>query len=91
MLCNLPSGATVSDVLFLFDTGADIPLLPRIAVEQLGMPLLAGQRCELMSFDRNKRFASVVILHLLFMQRAFRGRSLLICEGFVAAQSAPSS
>jgi hypothetical protein len=60
-------------VLFLLDTEADIILLPRIAVEQLGVPLLVGQRYELMGFDGNERFASVVILHLLFMPRAFRG------------------
>jgi hypothetical protein len=29
------------------DTGADVTLLPRIAVEQLGVPLLAGQQYEL--------------------------------------------
>ena len=51
MLRNSHSGATVSDVLLLLDTGADITLLPRTAVEQLGVPLLAGQRYELMGFD----------------------------------------
>ena len=45
------SGATVSDVLLLLDTGADITLLPRTAFEQLGVPLLAGQQYELMGFD----------------------------------------
>jgi hypothetical protein len=46
MLRNPRSGATVSDVLVLLDAGADITLLPRIAVEQLGVPLLAGQSYE---------------------------------------------
>ena len=40
-LRNPQSGATVSDVLLLVDTGADITLLPRMAVERLGVPLLA--------------------------------------------------
>jgi predicted aspartyl protease len=80
MLRNPHSGATVSDVLLLVDTGADITLLPRTAVEQLGVPLLGGQRYELMGFDGNKSFASVVMLDLLFLQRAFRGRYLLIEE-----------
>ena len=79
-LRNPHSGATVSDVLVLLDTGADITLLPRTAVEQLGVPLLAGQRYELMGFDGSKSFAPVVILDLLFLKRAFRGRYLVIEE-----------
>ncbi len=33
------SGATISDVSLLLDTGADVTLLPRTAVERLGVPL----------------------------------------------------
>ena len=79
-LRNLHSGATVSDVLLLMDTGADITLLPRTAVEQLGVSLLAGQQYELMGFDGSKSFAPVVMLDLLFLRRAFRGRYLLTEE-----------
>jgi predicted aspartyl protease len=75
---NPHSGATVPDVLLLVDTGADITLLPRTAVEPLGVPLLAGQQYELMGFDGSKSFAPVVMLDVLFLQRAFRGRYLLI-------------
>ena len=78
MLRKPHSGATVSDVLLLVDTGADLTLLPRTVVEQLGVPLLAGQQYELMGFDGSKSFAPVVILDLLFLKRAFRGRYLLI-------------
>ena len=80
ILRNPHSGATVSNVLLLLDTGADITLLPRTAVEQLGVPLLAGQRYELMGFDGSKSFAPVVILDLLFLKRAFRGRYLVLEE-----------
>ena len=38
------NGATVSDVPLLLDTGADVTLLPRTAVERLGVPLLADQQ-----------------------------------------------
>jgi predicted aspartyl protease len=79
-LRNPHSRATVSDVLLLVDTGADITLLPRTAVEPLGVPLLAGQQYELMGFDGSKSFAPVVMLDVLFLQRAFRGRYLLIEE-----------
>ena len=72
------NGATVSDVPLLLDTGADVTLLPRTVVERLGVSLLADQQYELMGFDGSTSFASVVILDLLFLRRAFRGRYLLI-------------
>ena len=77
-LRNPHSEATGPDVLLLVDTGADITLLPRTAVESLGVPLLAGQQYELIGFDGSKSFAPVVMLDVLFLQRAFRGRYLLI-------------
>jgi hypothetical protein len=77
-LRNPQSGAAVSDMLLLLDTGSDITLLPRTAVEPLGVPLLAGQQYELMGFDGSKSFAPVVMLDVLFLRRAFRGRYLLI-------------
>ena len=79
-LRNPQSEATVRDVLLLMDTGADITLLPRTAVERLGVPLLADQQYELMGFDGSRSVAPVVILDLVFLLRAFRGRYLLIDE-----------
>lgn len=79
-LRNPHNGATVSDVLLLLDTGADVTLLPRMAVERLGVPLLANQRYELMGFDGSRSFAPVVMLDTIFLQLAFRGRYLLIEE-----------
>ena len=77
-LRNPHSGATVADVLLLWDSGADVTLLPRTAVERLGVSPLANQQYELMGFDGSKSFAPVVMLDLLFLRRAFRGRYLLI-------------
>ena len=79
-LRNPHSGATVSDVPLLVDTGADVIMLPRQAVERLGVPLLADQRYELIGFDGSKSFAPVVMLDMLFLRRAFRGRYLLLEE-----------
>lgn len=78
VLRNPESGTNVPGVLLLVDTGADVTLLPRRAVEQLGVSPLADQRYELMAFDGSKSFASVVILELLFLKRAFRGRYLVV-------------
>ncbi len=74
------SGATVSNVQLLLDTGADVTILPRMVVERLGVPLLANERYELMGFDGSKSFARVVMLDMLFLRRAFRGRYLLAEE-----------
>jgi hypothetical protein len=78
VLRNPDGGATVGGVPLLVDAGADVTLLPRRAVERLGVLPLAGQRCELMGFGGTKNFASVVILELVLLKRAFRGRYLLV-------------
>ncbi len=72
------SGTTVADVLLLLDTGADITLLPRAAVERLGVKPQAGLQYELIGFDGNRSTADVVELDMIFLQKVFRGRYLLI-------------
>jgi hypothetical protein len=44
VLRNPHSGGTVSDVPLLLDTGADVTLLPRTAVERLGILLLVWSK-----------------------------------------------
>lgn len=78
MLRNPNSGTTVSEVPLLLDTGADVTLLPRAAVERLGAAMLTNQHYELMGFDGSRSFAPVVMIDLIFLNRAFRGRYLLI-------------
>jgi hypothetical protein len=46
-----PGSSEMNLVVPSVDTGADIPLLPRTAIEQLGAPLLADQQYELTGFD----------------------------------------
>jgi len=72
------SGATVSDVPMLLDTGADVTLLPQAFVEQLGISGDANEGYELKGFDGNVSVARVVEVDLLFLRRAFKGRFLLI-------------
>ena len=43
-----------------------------------GVPPLADQQYELRGFDGSTSFAPVVMLDMLFLRRAFRGRYLLI-------------
>ena len=79
-LRNPSSGVTISDVVLLVDSGADVTLLPRQAVEGLGIPLVTGQGYELMGFGGRKSFAPAVILDMIFLKRIFRGQYLLIEE-----------
>jgi hypothetical protein len=75
---NPLSGATVSDVPMLLDTGADVTLLPQAFIEQLGISVDSNEGYELMGFDGNVSVARVVEVDVLFLRRAFKGRFLLI-------------
>lgn len=75
---NPLSGATISDVPMLLDTGADVTLLPQAFVERLGISVDANEGYELRGFDGNVSVARVVAVDLLFLRRAFKGRFLLI-------------
>ena len=79
-VCDPHSGAIDLNVALLLDTGTDITLLPRSAIEQLGIPLLADQQHELMGFDGGKSFVPAVMLEMVFLKRTFRGKFRLIEE-----------
>jgi hypothetical protein len=81
VMLRSPDGAgTVPDVLLLLDTGADVTLLPRAAVERLGIPVQVDQSYELMGFDGARSVAPFSDLDMIFLRRAYRGRYLLIDE-----------
>jgi hypothetical protein len=76
-----PEGSfSTPDVPLLLDTGADVTLLPRAAVERINVSPQADEQYELVSFDGTKSFASGVVLDLIFLHRTFRGQYLLIEE-----------
>ncbi len=75
---NPVSGATISDVPMLLDTGADVTLLPKAFIQQLGISVDSNEGYELTGFDGNVSIARVVEADLLFLRRAFKGRFLLI-------------
>lgn len=72
------SGNSITDVFLLIDTGADITLLPRVVVERLGIKPQAGLSYEVIGFDGTKSTAQAVDLDVIFLQKAFRGKYLLI-------------
>ncbi len=69
---------TLSDVLMLIDSGADVTLIPATFANQIGVVADADMIYELMGFDGNRTLASVVRLEMLFLNKTFRGRFLLI-------------
>src|SRR5712692_1234462 len=74
------NGATLSGVPMLLDSGADVTLVQRSSVDQLGAILDPITRYEVYAFDGTVTFAQVVELDLVFLNRSFRGRFLLTDE-----------
>lgn len=73
-----PNGKTISDIPLLIDTGADITLLPRTAVERLGALEASPEQVELIGFDGSRSFASSAIAEVIFLNRSFQGRYLVL-------------
>jgi hypothetical protein len=79
-LRNPSTGVVVADVALLVDSGADVTLLPRQAVEELGISLATGRAYEIAGFDGNTSFVPAVNLEALFPKRLFKGQYLVIDE-----------
>jgi hypothetical protein len=77
-LRNLDATVISTEIPLLVDSGADATLLPRSAVERLGVQPLADTHYELIGFDGNRSLASAVIVDVIFLDRIYRGRYLLI-------------
>lgn len=77
-LRNPDTGSILPDVPMLLDSGADVTLLPKAAVDVLGVAIVPGKHYELMGFDGSRSFAPVVQLELVFCRRTFRGQFLLV-------------
>ena len=72
------TGATLSNVPMLIDTGADVTLLPVSYVEQLGMKPVLDVSYEIQGFDGEPKLAQMVELDLVFLGKKFSGQFLLM-------------
>ena len=72
------TGVSLSDVPLLMDSGADVTILPREAVEKLGIVPVANKVYELQGFDGSLQMAEMVQLELVFLHKRFKGQFLLI-------------
>jgi hypothetical protein len=69
---------TISNVLALIDTGADVTLLPRWAIEQLGPTPEADGSVQLAWFDGSTRSAETVEVETAFHGGRFQGRYAVV-------------
>lgn len=72
------TGVSLSDVPMLIDTGADVSLLPREYVTQLGIEPANNEAYEIQGFDGESKLANMVELEVVFLGRKFTGQFLLI-------------
>ena len=63
--------ATAPGVVLLIDSGADVTLLPRMAVERIGVQQIEGLHYEMLAFDGTKSAAPVADLDMLFLNRTY--------------------
>jgi hypothetical protein len=77
-LRNPQTAISVSDVPMHLDSGADATLIPSNFVNQLELNIDSDAVYELRGFDGTLSLASVVRLEILFLNRTFRGRFLII-------------
>lgn len=73
-LRNQATGASLSDVPMLIDTGADVTLLPREYVEQLGIEA-NNEAYEVQGFDGEPKLVDVVKLEMIFLGEIFQVNS----------------
>ena len=74
---NPNTGSTLSGVSMLLDTGADISVLPRSAVDALELPT-ADNTYDLMAYDNTVRECPAVRAEIVFLRKRFKGQFLVI-------------
>jgi hypothetical protein len=77
-LRNPATGAVVSNIPMLIDTGSDTTLLPSDAVEKLGVKVYEDAGFEVQVFDGDTKFLRIVKLEVLVLDKTFKGDYLLI-------------
>lgn len=77
-LRSLEGQEEITQIPMLLDTGADISLVPTQAAHRLNLLETQDEAFKLQGFDGSESIASPVRLELLFSDRSFRGRFLLI-------------
>ncbi len=77
-LHNPDKGSNLTGIMMLLDTGADVTLIPRIAVERLGVSLEANAGFAVQGFDSNESLPPIATLQVIFLRKAFLGHYMVI-------------
>jgi predicted aspartyl protease len=76
LLRNPETGAEISPVRMLIDTGADVTLVPHAAAAQIGCRLITAHN--LSGFDGASGAYDEVSLEMVFLEKSFAGQFLMI-------------
>lgn len=77
-LRNPATGASLTNVPMLIDTGADATLIPQESVEQLEIEVEEDSLFEVQGFDGEIKWIKMAELELVFLKKKFTGQFLLI-------------
>jgi hypothetical protein len=73
VICTRDRIKTIPDVSMLIDSGADLTLIPRKCVDELGLRDEPIEGCVLEGFDGSMAVARAVNVELHFLQYVFKG------------------
>jgi hypothetical protein len=68
-LRNPHNSVATTECVLLLDTGADVTLLPKNAIDRMGVKPEAGSQYQLTGFDGSTSFALVAIADMIFLNR----------------------
>ncbi len=72
----------IATASMLLDTGADVTLVPATIAAQLNLAVAAETQYELIGFTGARTMATAVQLEMIFLNKIFRGRFLLINQAW---------
>lgn len=72
----------IATASMLLDTGADVTLVPAAIAAQLNLVAAAETQYELIGFAGARTMATAVQLEMIFLNKIFRGRFLLINQAW---------
>ena len=78
ILRNPQNAEQLASASMLLDSGADVTLIPTETANQINLVAEVNARYELMGFDGSRTVATAVQLEMIFLNKIFRGRFLLV-------------
>ena len=78
ILRDRDSGKSTAGILMLIDTGADVSLVPRAAVEELSITISKDASYKLIGFDGQRTISPAVEMDVIFLRKRFRGKYIVV-------------